>query len=325
MKKRNLSTPKPVALLFSVILLIGSVVGCNKKDGPGISWRQSNLKNIYITSLTTSSEGIFASADDPGIIYKSTDDGNNWTAVNSGLPAGSTAYCLAVNGSTIFAGVNEKVYVSTNSGSTWTSVSPGLPANGRVSSLAVSGNTILVCTGASVFLSTNSGGSWTPVNSGIPPNTIVQCLAINGTTFYAGANGQSGGSVFISNDSGSSWTSVSTGMTVGASVRGLGVSGDNIIAAASDGVYLSTNKGATWSAVPNLFQRGVFTSISVTGNNIFAGTDGGTADVYRSIDNGNNWATYSSGLTKQSVQCLALRDNYIFAGTYKSGIFIGLF
>jgi hypothetical protein len=53
------------------------------------------------------------------------------------------------------------------------------------------------------------------------------------------------------------------------------------------------------------------TSLEVTGNNLFAGTDGG--GVFRSTDNGSSSA--QTGLTNVQVKSLAVSGNMLFAGS----------
>lgn len=62
-----------------------------------------------------------------GGVFRSTDRGASWTAVNSGSLSSSTVYAFAVVDSSIFAGFYYGgVYVSTNLGTTWTDVSTGI-------------------------------------------------------------------------------------------------------------------------------------------------------------------------------------------------------
>jgi len=56
-----------------------------------------------------------------GGVYRSINNGTNWTSVNNGLPASSYVNALAVSGANIFAGITGSgVYLSTNSGTSWT-------------------------------------------------------------------------------------------------------------------------------------------------------------------------------------------------------------
>jgi hypothetical protein len=80
----------------------------------------------------------------------------------------------------------------------------------------------------------------------------------------------------------------------------------------SGGVFLSTNSGASWTAV-NLGLRDPFVNaLAYSGRNLFAATrDSG---VYLSTNNGTSWTAINTGLTSLSVWSLAVSGTNIFAG-----------
>ena len=103
-------------------------------------------------------------------------------------------------------------------------------------------------------------------------------------------------------------------------VLSLAVSGNNIFAGTyGDGVYLSTNNGANWTAVNTGLANTDVRSLAVSGSNIFAGTDGG--GVFLSTTNGANWTVVNTGLIATNVSPLAVSGSDIFAGTV-DGIFL---
>jgi hypothetical protein len=126
----------------------------------------------------------------------------------------------------------------------------------------------------------------------------------------------SGGGVFLSTNNGTNWTQ--TGLT-GSYVNCLTVSGTNVFAATTYGVYLSTNNGTNWtSLIPGLPLYLYFTSLAITSTNIFAGHfDRG---VYLSTDYGTSWSQVNNGLMDTTICSLTINGNYIFAGTYRSGV-----
>ena len=223
-----------------------------------------------VLALAVSGSNIFAALV-PGGVYRSTNNGTSWTAVDSGLPANIYVTSLAVSSSNIFAGtLGGGVFLSTNSGTSWTAVDSGLPAYTNVYSLAVTGDSnIFAGTEGGVFLSTNSGTSWTAVNYGLT-NTLVPSLAVSGSNIFAGT----GGGVFLSSSNGTSWTAVNSGLT-NTYVYSLAVTGSNIFAGTDGGVFLSTNSGTSWTAVNSgLPEMRFVMSLAVSGGNIFAGTHG---------------------------------------------------
>ncbi len=86
------------------------------------------------------------------------------------------------------------------------------------------------------------------------------------------------------------------------------------------GVYVSADNGASWTQT-SLNDKSV-RSLTVMGNNIFAGTSFSSNNygVYLTTNNGTSWALTS--LINQVVYSLAVSGNNIFAGTISNGIFL---
>ena len=108
-------------------------------------------------------------------VFLSTNNGTNWTGVNSGLvkpPEGTDVFALAILDTEFFAATGQ-VFRSTNYGTTWTETDSGISTYDGVHSLAISGMNLFA--GAypgtaesrgGVYRSTNNGTSWTAVDSG---------------------------------------------------------------------------------------------------------------------------------------------------------------
>lgn len=225
------------------------------------------------------------------------------------------AYCLALNGSNIFAGSNTGMYLSSNNGTNWSSANTGLTSN-IIKSLAVSGTNIFAGTnGEGVFLSTNNGSSWTAVNTGITDLSITT-LAVDGSTIFAGTNS----GIFLSTNNGTSWTAVNTGLTC-TDTYSIAISGTNIFAGTyTGGVFLSTNNGSSWTAVntglPDPSSAGIY-SLAICGSTIFAGTEG--YGIYRSLNNGSSWE--ATALMEAIVPAIVVCGTNVFAGTFE-GVFL---
>jgi ligand-binding sensor domain-containing protein len=96
------------------------------------------------------------------------------------------------------------------------------------------------------------------------------------------------------------------------SVRSLAVSGTDLFAGTSGGVFLSTNNGASWTAVNTGLTNPSVNSLAVSGTDLFAGTSG---DVFLSTNNGASWTAVNTGLTNPVVMSLAFSGTNLFAGT----------
>ncbi len=103
------------------------------------------------------------------------------------------------------------------------------------------------------------------------------------------------------------------------------VSGPNLFAGASredatlsNGVFLSTNSGISWTAINDgLPSDFAVTSLAASGTDLFAGTWGG--GIFLSTNNGTTWARTS--LTPDYFNCLAVHGGHLLAG---SGNFVFL-
>ncbi len=216
---------------------------------------------------------------------------------------------FVVNGNNLFVGTrNYGVYLSTNDGTNWSQTSL---TNGYSCPVTANGNNIFAGTSYNygLYKTTNNGLSWTLT----PLNQQVFSLAVNGINIFAGT----GYGVYLSTNNGINWTQ--TSLNNQGAVNTFAVNGNNIFAATSlysNNTFLSTNNGSTWTQLS--LNRKIL-SLTVNGNNVFAGTD--SNGVYRSTDNGTSWT--QTPLNNRRVLSLAISGNNIFAGTSTSyGVYV---
>ena len=183
-----------IACLVAVFLFL-MITGISKA---GLNeWTSHGPEGGYVRSLAinpNTPSTIYAGTWGGGV-FKSTNGGGNWTAMNTGLTS-TYVYALAIDPNTpltIYAGTSGGVFKSTNGGGNWTAMNTGL-TNTYVHALAIDPNTPLTIyagTWGGVFKSTNGGGNWTAMNTGLT-NTYINALAINPdtpSTIYAGTDG----------------------------------------------------------------------------------------------------------------------------------------
>jgi hypothetical protein len=78
-------------------------------------------------------------------VFISTNAGNSWTLINSGLYY-STSFSLAASGSTVVLGTEGGVYVSTNNGTQWIARNEGFSFAPMVYSLLIANNYVFAGT-----------------------------------------------------------------------------------------------------------------------------------------------------------------------------------
>jgi len=106
-------------------------------------------------------------------------------------------------------------------------------------------------------------------------------------------------------NSNAQWQHSNTGLPTNTSVKDLVMNNLNIYAATSNGIYISTDNGNTWSAKNNGLTSLDINCIKISGQNIYAGGYGG---LFLSTDNANNWAKISN----EKVSTMTLNNSNIF-------------
>src|SRR5262245_9992349 len=193
----------------------------------GRSWREfrAGLPAMEINSLAASGTNLYAGTERGGV-YRSADRGRTWAAVNAGLPPEAVVRSLAVNDTSLFAGIGDYpggVYRSTDQGQHWMAVNAGLPTrnaafpisetygNARgervnVTALFVSGADIFAGTQQDgLFRSTDRGLSWIKTNL---PESIVFSFAADDRNIFVGLFD----GIYRSTDQGRSWTKADAGL-----------------------------------------------------------------------------------------------------------------
>jgi hypothetical protein len=239
-----------------------------------------------------------------GGVFHSTDNGSNWSPINTGL-ANAAIGAFAVSGSNLFAGApyEHGVFLSKNSGTLWTAVDSGL-WNQNINALAISGTNVFAGTyGSGIFFSTNNGTSWTAASTGLTDYYVV-ALAVSGTNLFVSTYG---GGVFLSTNDGKKWATVNSGMSQNVHVNCFAFGGSNIFAGTSNGVFCSPINAVTWKAVRAGLTDTTVTSLAVIGTYLFACTGAGGGIFRRPLS--EMITSAERPLLPVSMEC-ALVQNY---------------
>jgi photosystem II stability/assembly factor-like uncharacterized protein len=228
-------------------------------------------------------------------IQSSTDNGASWTfdAFSNG------AYSFSASGSTIYLGSSSKVFKSTDLGATWIDMSTGL-GKGGIQALLYDGSTLFAGTPADaigMFRSTNGGANWEPAAAGLPIASEIRSLIAFGGYVFAGTQGDG---IYRSSDHGDSWakTDVNNNLLAQALVLSFCAKDNALFAGAINGVYKSTDGGATFQRTLDGFPPNenvaVFT-LTVSSGNILAGVNVSLSPteslntIFYSSDDGSTW------------------------------------
>lgn len=279
------------------------------------TWTQLNSSfATYFTALATDGTNVYVSCDGDGV-YKTSGNGQNWTAQNSGLvePHATLVSSLLYNNGKLYAGTNQKgVFTSSDSAATWQHANNGLSST-PVTSLAFIGDSLIAGTSGSigVYFYNQSNQNW---SSPIPLDdfyaNVIKSMGVHGNSIFAGdVNG-----LFVSHDRGQTWNK---DINVGNTITTVTVVNDTIYLGCDNttnaGVLRSVNNGGTWVPVSNGMTTNRVSCLAMDNNAMYAGTSG--YGVFKSTDKGANWTAVNNGLTDLAVKCIFLHNNVLFAGT----------
>ena len=318
-----------VSSLFRLLLLFSLV--CPLRVAPALAgvdeWTSNGPEGGAVTALAiapANSNMIYAGTSGGGV-YRSTDAGASWAAVNGNYT--SIAHILtltvdAANPNRVYAGDwAGTVYQSSNGGASWIRTFIG-QANADIHALVIDpADPNIVYAGADngISRSTDGTSSWRLATTGV--NGIVWSLVADSRTgtLYAGSAG-----VFRSTNRGASWDSLGLS-DVG--VYSLALDGANagvIYAATSNGVFKTTNAGLSWTGIKVGLTRPDIFAIAIDPANsmrLYAASYDG---VFRSTDGAQTWAPIKTGLTDTQARTVAIdpsRPGTVYVGTYSLGVF----
>ncbi len=260
-------------------------------------------KRPRVTCLAVMGPELFVGTEYRGV-FRTGDRGASWKAANTGFALEAFfrelgvqpelwISCFAVTGTKIFAGQTDfGIFVSTDSGASWKPTGPGMPNDPAVVSLVASGNDLFAGTElGSVYYFSGSEKKWEKRPLELARGTQVKNLAFSGSCLAAGT--QAG--LFLTVDNGKHWTKASGGLPEGVTISALAVHGISIYAGTEgDGVFVSTDQGARWSALNERLLDLDVLSLASGESYLFAGTRQG---VWR-MPLREDLATLPVGLTK---------------------------
>jgi photosystem II stability/assembly factor-like uncharacterized protein len=256
-------------------------------------------------------------------IQTSTDNGASWNFE----PFSNGAFSFSAVGSTIYLGSNNKVFKSTDLGATWIDMSTGL-GKGGIQALLYDGTTLFAGTpadAAGIYRSTNGGQSWDPAAAGLPIASEIRSMISFGAYVFAGTEGDG---IYRSSDHGDTWskTDVNNALLANALVLTFCVKDNNLFAGAINGIYKSTNGGATFERTLDGFPPNIGVtaySLTASGGNVVAAVNvsfspsDGLAGIFYSPDDGSTWHQGTLPIEPTAVTAVASDGSSLaYAGVF---------
>ena len=252
-----------------------------------------------------------------GGLYKSTNGGDTWVGINSGL---STFQFYAMcndylNGNVAYGGTQDNGTDKYNNSTSWSAVLGGDGAYCNVDFT----NSNIVYAGTqrgAHYRSTNGGGSFVSIQSGISGSGAWVTPRVmdptNSTTLYTGTT-----MVYKTTNSGSSWTAISSALS-SQYISTIAVAPSNpqviYIGYENNGqVYKTTNGGTSWSGCYTGLPYRYITRAAVhptDPNTVFVTVSGyGTGHIWKSTDGGSSWTNSGSGVPDIPCNVIVINPN----------------
>jgi len=317
--------------------------GISRSTDGGATWEfaRTGLPSFFfaidtfyrsISSITSDGSGnLYATvnggnASTEAGVYKSTDNGNSWTRMSSGLLANvSVKPVMYSPNEMLYVGVRNRVYKSTDGGSTWVQCdSIPIASSSLIRQFAVnSSNQIFASTSVGTFRAAKGGIGWTSISN---PVSYANDFLVTGSNAYLSCSNDiwgTHGGIHQSTDEGATWNVLNTGLnnTVTFALK-VGSSGAIFNGLGGGRVEYSYDNGATFTRA-YLSYSGLFAFAGLAAfeenaaGTIVAATGEG---LHTSTDQGVTWVKTST-LGNQRALTLDLSGNFLAAndgGVFKS-------
>ncbi len=281
----------PMKHLITILILNVVLFSTNTYAQTTYQPSKSGLPTVCnILNFALSDDGtiftIVSVVDDKAYVYKSTDNGVNWSVISqSGLPQwfNSIEY---VNNSLIIGTweTGSIVYRSTNNGINWNASNAGLPAKCNILDFTVANGSVysivsVIDDKTYLYKSSDDGVNWSVVNQiGLP--TWFNSIGFSNDTLLIGTWNE-GGLMYNSIDNGLTWSVSNTGLPLGSNMLSMTKVNGNIYAIAS-----------------------------IVGDKAY---------VYKSSDNGLNWSVINQTGLPTWFNCLGFSNDALLVGTWDEG------
>ncbi len=286
----------------------------------GIHWQKSSLQASLPHSIAVGDNNVLFLGSGQGI-FRSQNDGLNWTTQNGGQTAGVLVVKAVAGGRVMAGGKNGVIQYSSDNGLSWAVVHNGADFSSDVTDLAYSPgpNLFFAATaGQGVWKSANNGTTWTPANDASTANSTIDALHVVPQTGTLLARTYFSPTIFRSTNNGSSWSNLGGSPSWASDFDDNGSTAIFILSI-FDGVFVSKDDGLSWTAENNTlpFNNSGHLAADQLGS-VYAGFDDNIG-IYRATGDANlNWAL--AGPTDLATYSLLYNadSQALFAGTSDS-------
>ncbi|MBN1408868.1 MAG: T9SS type A sorting domain-containing protein [Calditrichaceae bacterium] len=298
--------------------------GIFRSDDRGLTWtdisdHSAGMQYWQITAMTADANGhIFAGMWGEHGIYKSTDGGDSWFPVNTGLSLNGNSkvisFAFSKSGNIYVSAASSGVYMSTNGGDSWNSIGSLLPTIDKLRDIIYtqSDNLFIAIHGQGVFRTSNNGSTWTDVTNGMSTlNMTLLNITPDGGILCGNYS-----DVYLSTDEGASWNQIDQNVTVSRSEAIFSFQSDNpivLMGTLGQGIFRTENYGGSWTEANNGFVNPEINDLEwIPNNNVY--TTGAVAaatqdHVFFAAVNESKWERKNAGLPSRIINDIAVYED----------------
>lgn len=161
--------------------------------------------SLNVNDVEFAEDYLLAATKNAGIFW-STNLGQTWQPINSGLSENNIIRVYFNNDEKFAIGESGRIYKSALHSTTWQTYDQGISASHKVSSLAFYGEFLYAGTfGGGVYKKHRDAASWSQFNSGLPAQNIT-AVAVSAGLLFAGTDGQG---IFVTDFEQAAWNPTS--------------------------------------------------------------------------------------------------------------------
>jgi len=300
---------------------------------------------LCVKVLPADHNTVFICTKNDGVL-KSTDGGENWQRVNSGLKVNQTAALEfeVINGIIYLGTYHDGIYKSIDEGNTWQKISDNISCV-ETWDLAVSDfnpDFALVAARNGVYSTENFGQSWSYVDLNCPLEHSIATVCLDnynpdyiyGASVHSSNNSQLSTGFFRSTDGGDTWFFFNEGLPgnnhyVEIVISYINEDDRRIFLCSAHGLYYSDNRGASWNICMNGLPTDAYYVVAEAApNNPNIIAVGDAIDrIFISQDRGESWN--QAGRLPEHPRSEYINDiefdpnhaDHIFVCSYYQGLF----
>lgn len=251
-------------------------------------------------------------------LYYSNNDAVDWQFVDQFIGI-TDIYNMYSYDQTIFVySQSNGIKYSTDEGGTWNPNSTGLPGN--FNNLVGNNNYAFVSSTdnpSKIYRTKKVSSNWTSWQQIFTDTTTINSLFMIDSLLFKVVNYLT---FEKSTDYGVTWESISMNQPLSFGITSMSGSINNIFVGTTNGLYLSTNQGLSWT---NVLSDVYIWNLSVNNNSIVANVSNnfGYYIVYSS-NNGQSWFTSNdSGIYNKTCSDILIKNNSLFYASQVAGVF----